>query len=584
MLILFRGWTYSQYMPDSDTLERLATRLSLEERHKFLEKIKAQSGMSGEPLYAAGAEEAGEDSGAEGQYARLPWYYRLLYFVLSFFKNKPPTALFQDGRIGKLGREIAAGYPLLFDNQRNQLLNGFYDLLENLKTDVRFFFDALDVSVNKDRGSFYAFLSSLEMQDIHRRLETETAPEYVEGKNPRKSDAEARQFAFHIMEDTLSSISEDQRRLMYLNARSLFCLKELASFLYDRVLGAFENDSGGKGMVCSIFLVKDMLGTLNNILFSLRSPPNLTLLESLFIFILQERSAGPDFDMDQEIKNLLGRAENALETIRGFNKQVPLIPLLRYANRNISLYPKAISGGEDWFTVYRDYWRHRVEEQFAAYAQNRRRQEMLKLFDGFFGGAELLALKNVLSETNPDGVPLPGVFILSFLLTFHKVVFTARINPVLQFILAEGVFFKRENYTEFSGAYGDLSNLAEDIKKLDAKLDPEGEYGKRYALAKQDISSLPVKRRKIQTALEDASGEFGQILERAREAMEHLISLLAGIVRREPGAKYDSLSNLEDIKAGEPDFINRLVLVIQLFHDTLDLLGNIDLMENTGTK
>jgi hypothetical protein len=570
-------------MSSSDTLDRLATRLSLEERHEFLEKLRASS-TPAEPLYAAGVEEKDEDSGLEGQYARLPWYYRLLYLVLSFFKNKPPQALFQDGRIGRLGREIAAGYPQLFDNQRNQLLEGFYDLLETLKTDVRFFFDALDVSVNKDRGSFYAFLGSLEMQDIHRRLEAETAPGYGDGKNPRRSDAEARQFALHVMEDILSGISEDQRHLMYFNARSLFCLKELASFLYDRVLGAFGSEPGGKGMVCSIFVVKDMLRALGNILFSLRSPPNLTLLESLFVFILQERSAGPDFDMDQEIKKLLGRAENALGTIREFNRQVPLIPLLRYANRDISLHPKAISGGEDWFAVYRDYWRHHVEEQFAAYVQARRRQEMLKLFDKFFGGAELLTVKNVLSETNPEGMPLPGVFTLSFLLTFHKSVFMARINPVLHPILAEGVFFKRENYAEFSVAYGDLLKLGEDIKKLDARLDPEGEYGKHYALAKQDMSSLPAKRRKIQMALEDASVEFGRILERAREAMKLLISLLAGIAKREPGARYDSLSNLADIEAREPDFINRLVSVIQLFHDALDLLANIDLMENPGAK
>jgi hypothetical protein len=288
--------------------------------------------------------------------------------------------------------------------------------------------------------------------------------------------------------------------------------------------------------------------------------------------------------MDQEINSLLSRAENALETVREFNKQVPLIPLLRYANRNISLYPKAISGGEDWFAVYRDYWRHRIEEEFAAYGQGRRRQEMLGIFDRFFGGAELLALKNVPSETNPDGVPLPGVFTLSFLLTFCEVTFMAHINPVLEPILAEGVFFKRENYAEFSAAYGDLLKLGDDIKSLDARLDPQGEYGKRYALAQQDMSSLPVKRRKVQMALEDASGESGRILERAREAMKLLISLLAGIVKKEPGAKYDSLSNLEDIEAQEPDFMNRLVSVIQLFHDTLDLLADIDLMENTGAR
>jgi hypothetical protein len=571
-------------MSDSDTLDRLATRLSLEERHEFLTKLRAQSGISDEPLYAAGLEEKGEDIDLEGQFVRLPWYYRFFYLILSFFKNKLPKELFQEGQIGKLGRDIAAKYPLLFDNQRNRLLGGFYDLLEALKTDVRFFFDALDVSVNKDRGSFYAFLGSLEMQDIHHRLETETTPEYTEGKNQWKSETEARQAALHVMEDALSGINDEQRSLMYFNARSLFCLKELASFLYDRVLGAFGNDPEGKGMVCSIFVVKDMLGTLNNILFSLRSPPNLTLLESLFIFILQERSAGPGFDMDKETKSLLGRAEDTLETVRKFNNQVPLTSLLRYANRNTGLYPKAISGGEDWFAVYRDYWRRHIEEQFALYNQNRRRQEMLELCNRFFRGAGLSALKNISSEANPEGVPVPGAFTLSFLLSFYETIFMTDINPILQLILADGVFYKREDYAGFSDAYGKLFRLGEDIKKMDARLDPEAEYGRRYALARQDISSLPARRRKIQMVLGDISGELGGIVERAREAMKLLISVLTGITRKEPEGKGEAFFNLEDIEVLVPGFMERLVPVIRLLHDAFELLVRIDTVENTGVK
>jgi hypothetical protein len=540
--------------------------------------------MSDEPLYGVEAEEKGEDTDLEGQYTHLPWYYRLFYFILGFFKNRPSQELFQEGQIGKLGREIAAKYPLLFDNQRNRLLGGFYDLLEALKKDVRFFFDALDVSVNRDRGNFYAFLGSLEMEEIHHRLETETTPENVEGKSHGKSEVETRQAALHIMEDALSSINDDQRRLMYFNARSLFCLKELASFLYDRVLGAFGSDPEGKGMACSIFVVKDMLRILNNILFSLRSPPNLTLLESLFIFILQERSSGPDFDMDKEIKSLLDRAENTLETIRKFNQQVPLTPLLRCAYRNISLSPKAVSGGEDWFAVYRDYWRRRIEEQFALYKQNRYHQEMLKICDRFFRGAELLTLKNASSEANPGGVPVPGIFALSFLLSFYERIFVTDINPVLQLVLADGVFFKREDYTEFNDAYGKLFRLGEDIKKLDARLDPEMEYGKRYALAKQDVSSLPAQRRKIQMVLEDASGDLGKIVEQTREAMKFLISVLTGITNREPEGKSDSLFNLEDIEALAPGFMDRAARVVKLLQDTLDLLVRIDLAENTGVK
>jgi hypothetical protein len=124
---------------EGSPLDKLVNELPPEERNSLLEKLKAQSNMSAEPLY----EERGASAAAAGveeQYPKLPWYYRLYYYILSFFKNKAPMRIFEDTQVGKVGREIEADYPGLYDYQRGNLQGDFYQLLLGLKQSARFFF------------------------------------------------------------------------------------------------------------------------------------------------------------------------------------------------------------------------------------------------------------------------------------------------------------------------------------------------------------------------------------------------------------------------------------------------------------
>jgi hypothetical protein len=565
-------------MAEDRTLNRLVSELTLEERKNLLEKLKTQSNLSSDPLYQAREEAA--IPGIEEQFAKLPWYYHVFYLILSFFKSKNPLKLFEDSQVGKLGREIEEHAPGLYDYQRAYLLPGFHQSLLDLKEGARFFFTALDASVGRDKGGFYVFLGSLEMGEVHRRLEAETDPGRIGEKAPDASEAELRQMAFRAMEDAFASITEEQRNAMYHNTRSLHCLRELSSFLFDRVLMAFGFEPAVSGQVCSINVVREMLISLNNILFSLHAPPPLPLLESLFVFLLQEKVGEPGFDINREMRSLLSRAENALVTIRTFNTRVPLTLMLRCANRDMSLSPQAVSGGEDWFLVYREYWKRHIELLFADYTRQRRHQDLTNSFRYFLKGANLKILDHVISEANPDGLPIPEAMSLSFLLTFYSAVFMGDINKTLRPILIDGEFYKRENRTEFTEAYNDLIKLEDEIKKFELNISPAGDYGKRYSLAKQDMSSLPVKRRKIQLVLQDASGEAKRIIDSARGAIRVMINILNGIMGKDPGGKYDTLGNMAQLAGKGTAFTGGITDSIQKFQKTLQLMDDIDIMES----
>jgi hypothetical protein len=568
-------------MAEMDTLEKLVTGLSLEERQAMFEKLRAQSTISDESLYPVppGVEAEAVLSGVDS-YAKLPWYYRLYYFILGFFKSKAPRQVFMDVQVGKLGRRVDLEYPGVYNYQAELLLTEFYRLLAALKEDARFFFDALDASVNRDRGCFFSFLGSLEMAAVHRRLEAETEPGRLRDKNPVIPDAELRQAALRVMEEAFAGITEVQRTMMYRNARSLYCLKELASFLYDRVLLAFVPEGGNQ--TCSIHGVKDMLGSLNNILVSLKEPPSLTLLESLFIFILQARSSEPGFDRNQELQRLLGRAEGALANIRNFNKRLPLTLILKCGNRDMSYGPRPISGGEDWYAVYRDYWRRYINGRCAAYVKDRQYRELRESYKKLFPKAEpldLAHLENAASEKGGDGFPLGLAQSLSFLLNFYTLVFMPDMNAGLLLLVADGEFTTKEGRLEFTGGYNDLAKLGSDIRLLDEKIGSQGIYGERYDLAWRDMSSLPVKRRKIQLVLDDANDEGQRIIDRARTALEGVAGDIGKIVKRDSGDRYDAVSNLSQLEARFPNFQGSLRQTEERLKEAVKILDRVMTLE-----
>ncbi|MDR2305245.1 MAG: DUF5312 domain-containing protein [Treponema sp.] len=567
------------FMAGDGTLNKLVSELSLEERKNLLEKLKGQSTISPEPLYTE--VEKGSAVTFDEQYTKLPWYMRLYYFIISLFKSKSPIKVFEDSQIGSLGRRIEAQAPGIYDCQRNYLLYEFYRLLSDLRDGARFFFTALDVSVNRDKGEFYAFLGSLEMPEVHRYLIRNTSPEAIAERSPDMGESEMRQTAFKAMEDAIAEISEQQRNAMYSAARSLTCLKELSSFLFDRVLMAFGFEPSVEGQVCSANVVREQLITLNNLLYSLREPPPLTLLESLFVFVLQDRTAEQGFDINREMRNLLSRAEISLAAVRTFNRQVPLTLILRCAGRDMSLASRAISGGEEWFVVYREYWKRHIEALFAEYMRNRRHLDLIRSFGYFFKGTNLKVLSNTVSESNPNGLPITEAFALSFLLTFYSAVFMRDINKFFRPILLDGEFIKRENRTEFTESYNDLIKLEDDIRRFEANISPSGDLGKRYVQIRGEMSSLPIKRRKIQMVLEEASTEARQIIDRSREAIKTLIKVTNGILKSDE--RYDSLSNLDKLASrgqAQTAFLNGLSDTVKSFQKTLDLMDDIDAMEN----
>jgi hypothetical protein len=567
-------------MAESANLGKLVSVLSIEERQDLLDKLKSQSSLSNTLLYR-GEDDKQHSYDVETEYSRLPWYYHLWFFFLSFFRSTSPKKIFEDDKVAALANIIEEKAPGLYNYQKGILLPSFYRQMERLKEAAHFFYSALDSSVNRDKGAFFAYLGSLEMPDVHKILQNEANPISIAKAHPAMSDTELRQAALKKMDEAFAKIVDEKRNAMYFDARCLYCLKELSSFLYDRVLLAFSHDPSENGETCSAGVVRDLLINLNNILLSLKIVPPMELLGSLFIFILQEKLGEVGFDINRESHQLLARAEQTLAVIQEFNSNVPLTLILRCCTRNMTLTPHELSGGEDWFAVYKDHWKKRIEFFYSEYLKEHRQNELIESFSVFLKGKELKTLENAQTETNPDGIPVKGAFALSFLYTFYSAVFMPDINWVLRPILIEGEFQKKENRLEFTEGYNNLIKLEDEIKKFEYNISLAGEYGKRYSQARQDMSSLPipVKRRKIQIIIEEAEEDAKTILDQIIYASQTMINTLNGILGRDSKGKYFPITNLPAVVGKNTEFIAGMNEVIKSFQEVLKVLDDIDKME-----
>ncbi|MDR2101595.1 MAG: DUF5312 domain-containing protein [Treponema sp.] len=565
-------------MNQSGTFGQLALGLSLEERQELLDKLSVHSEFSKALLYED-KHHAASGIVEEGPYHQLPWYTRLKYIIISFFNGIPPKQLFERRRIVRLGKIINQQAPGYYDYRRDVLLPKLQEKLLQLKDAARFFYNTLDQSISRDKGAFYAFLVSLEMGEIHRQLLSGTNPLELAHENPALQEGELRQMALNNLEQSLILITEDEKKRMYANVRSLNYLKALSTFSFDRIILSFTTHPGQGDSVCQGTVVEAPLVILQNVLFSLKQVPSMALLESLFIFNLQEHNEGSPVDITLEMRRLLSMAEKDLMVIRDFNREVPLTLILRCISRDMGLVPQEIGGGEDWFVAYRDYWKRQVDAQCGEYKRMCRHKELADTLRQFLKGNPLKPLHPVVSPYNPDGFPLPQGLALSFLLTFYAKVFMPDIQQLLRVITIEGEFYRVESRTQFTGIYNEIMNLEDVIRQFEFQLSPEGSYGSVYFASNSDSVSGPVRRRKVQQALNEASTEAEEIITAVKQAIAGLVKILKGFIRKENDGNYDALANGIQIASKIPGFISGIGNAIHQFQQVLQFLDTIDMLE-----
>jgi len=532
-------------MTERSIFDVLVSELSTDERRDLLERITRGSQISGEPLYPPSSLPRAEHADYDSRLTDLGFLPRLVLFLRSVFRGKSREELIREDDLKEIARKVEATFPGLVDRRRSLLLAPFAGELRRLRDSARFFYETLDRSVEKDRASFYAFLASLELADVHRRLLEETDPFQVEARLPHVEESELRSTLMSSYDLILSSLEEGGRKAMYNHVRSVLFLKRLSGFLFERLLGAFRSGTGPEGSEAAAFVeARDLLLDLGDILFSMSTPPGASLMTALFAFVEREEIGRPGGDPEAALNADIAKAQSALERIRLFNSRVPLGELLRLVSGDPEYTPRELAGGEDWLALYRSFWRERIESRLDEWRNDRRYRELAEEISRFVGQPGLRHFDHISREGSETSPPIGQELALSFIEAFYRGPFARELNRVLKILLVDGEFYRKDNRLEFTDAYDALLRVPETVALLDSRLAPEGDLGSTWAQARTEMAPLPIKRRRTQAIARGAEEEAERAVRDTGRALTTMVRVLRGILKGEAGGRYDSLSNL----------------------------------------
>jgi len=561
-------------MADSSIFDRLVSELSVEERLDLLERVKSRTPVSDEPLFPETALAASRIKAAT-RAEELGFVAKIILFFRKIFSGKSRDELLRLDELKEIGRRIDYRQPGILDRKHGLLLAPAAAELRELRDAARFFYDVLDRSVEKDKSAFYAFLASIELPVTHRRLMTETDPFQLSSVG---DDEQAmRSSVLEAFDSIISDMGEEGRRAMYQDLRSVLFLKRLSGFLFERLLQAFRpgaDPSGGEA--ASLYEARELLLELGDILLSMAEPPSFELMEALFAFSERDELAKQGVDVESLLGSDIAKAESALGRIREFNLRVPLGDLLCLASGNPGYHPRELPGGEDWFAIFKAFWKERIDARLDEWRTARRYNALAEEIASFVGDPGPAGFQHISREERDAAPAVKLDMALSFLDAFYRGPFLKELNRPLKIILVDGEFYRKDNRIEFTDAFDSLLHINEQIALLDSKLSSEGEFGQAWYAARGEMGPAALRRRKMQAVARSAEEEAERIVRRAGYGLSTLIKVLRGFLKGEAGGRYDSLANLSFLDGkGNKEFIKTIENAKDRCERAIILLGEL---------
>ena len=558
---------------ESEVFFKLARGLSDEERRELLAKINITPQVEGEALLPVAPEED-EANSIEVAYSRMGLFHRLFLYIKSLLTRRDVHDLVADEILNAVGRRIAQQYPGMYDHRQETLGFEFLRELDRLRARLGMFVEPMKEAFGGDRREFLGFLGSIVLPAESEALAKACDPMSLSDAN-RDSEFQVRKQVQIAIRDAMGNIDQESRTHLYTMYRALFFLNELVSFPFARI-------TGGEGEpVAEVPASKHRsdLNELGDILVSLGVRPTEAAIAAVLMYERQDRMDEDGFAKELELR--MERSADALDEIARFCRSVPLVDMLKSLNRNPGYRPERVGGGEDWFTVFRQYWENRAEENVEQFVFGERIREYQESLRRLFSREKLLLPERYCAYDEHPTLRIRYPRSITLLLSFAELIFTAKYSRVVKVFLVNGEFYKAQNRAEMTDAVNGLSSLADSIRGVDRSLSDDGELGSQIVDVEGRLTNGVERGAKIQKILDRADKSMETIIGKGLGYLDTSIKVINGILHGESGGAYDTLSNLTEIGATENRILReRLKAALETFNDTKQLLRRIFELES----
>ncbi len=531
-------------MTDS-TFDRLVAELSDNQREEMLERLSQSiSGSAGQQaiLVEEGVEQY-DGSELRERIRAMGLFARLWLLLRALFSGQEQETVLEQDLLNQIARKVASSTPGLIDAGRRVVLPAMYQKLRGLEQSTRICFETIGPVTSVNRGAFLSLLLEIESEEVRMRIESDIDPERIVEEDPGMSDAELKRRLESNLEDILDTMPGAVRARMYTNARFLETFRRLGTFDFGALFALFHASHGTEVEPCPIGDLREPFARLTEIAGGIRLTTGDSIVRALYVFMRQQLQPESEETREREFEFRVARFADNYRTIRRFFETVPLLSLTKLATGTIHYTPDMGPGGEDWFARLKQFWSERVDRVFQSFAF-RRRQDLL-----LAEASELCRMRvHPLRDYPGASIDEPGRFgaVLAIIDAFLGQQFAPMIQPLLRSLQVAGDFYKESNKQEFDGAFKQLQELRQRIDSLKSGIAADGVFGRRLAAARASEGDPAA-------VIQEVDDVAASITSDTVNTLRSIAMVLNGILYGEVGGKYDTLSNLSNIRGRETD-------------------------------
>ena len=562
-------------MAEFSVFDKLVTKLSSSERRDMLDRIASTANVVPAEISAVESEITVD---LDSAYQQMGLLRRVVITLVAMFTGRDKLSVVEGQLLRDLRRQTTSRCSD-YDGVRDQLRPSALDSFQKIAAGARHFGVPLSRVMGRERGPFIAFLAGLHAPDVQQRLLVDADPFSVGEKFPDLKDHEVKRRSVLATEEALVTLPTEIRNRIYHDVRALHHLMSLASFPFDRLMAEFNTVAGGDAVPVPLNRVAAELGKLAGILGGLRPGPSPILLEALSVYQEQDRLE----ESDEQVEGLLQRGVNAgsqaYSDIAGFAARYPVSNLVRLAHNNIHWRPVPLAGGEDWFAVWKSFWKERIEKLYRRFSYKRKLETMV-------GEArETLSVAEVREFPGypPSGLDSPAKHGLSLglLRAVFGDVYPKSMQGGLNVLYRDGEFYKADNRTEYDDAMREIEQVRIESANLEVRLQPTGDLGMLWIQTTDGTLEPEMAAERQEILANQIDADASAVIRRMINAFRSIGNVLEGVLYGTVGGRYDTVSNLGQLGGDDSkELTNRLEAIHVRSKAITDLLSEMVNLES----
>ncbi|RPJ09560.1 MAG: hypothetical protein EHM28_01170 [Spirochaetaceae bacterium] len=566
-------------MEEQSTFDKIVRDLYDDERRDLLSRIEHAASVSNEPLAVEQEEKPATD--ADTAFKNLSFFQRFLIMIKSLFTGKESREIFEENLLNNIKKQITRIIPHSVDFRSSLFLEKMRHDLESLGNSARFFRKYIQPISDNNKEEFAAFLTWTECERVSMQLENETDPRQIAGSRGVRDEGELKEQMERRFREILNDFPKEEKQQIQRDYQALQVMNAFACFDFDTILARFISVGHHGGPACSFSDISKRMIELAEILKSTRTPPSKTALHALFLYSMQPAGQG-NKEMEEELRNNFGKAEEALGGIRKFNREIPMAMIAKVLMNDYNYVVSGLNAGEDWFLLLKKYWSARLSKLYRNYTRELRSMNLETRIQTFLGGSKPPEIKYYHPSFYDNGPDIGHWRSLSFVAGFFRNVVLQKMSATLKILFINGEFYKSDNRIEYTDAFNTLNSLNEKIPLFEKRIHPEGEIGSAIAVLMMDTNTQPLAGKKAEVLMRKADAEALAIIDKVTGALQSITKILNGILYSDAGGKYDTIANLSYIGGKENEVLRKeWERCIAFAHEAFSILKDIRTLESS---